>query len=66
MNLLFNNYSWILGAPYFAILFIDATIEVKMGVIARYEFVNKLVFDAEFLKMATILSALCASLDFNS
>ena len=56
--MLFNDYSWILGAPYAAILFIDVTIEVKMSLIAHYEFVNKfVVFKAQFLKMANILNA---------
>ena len=55
MHLLFNNYSWILGAPYSASLFIDVTIKVTVGLIAHYEFVNKLVvFKAQFLKTVTI------------
>lgn len=50
---LFDNYSWILSAQYSAIWLIHLTIEVKINHIAHYE--NKLVFNAQFLKMANML-----------
>ena len=49
--------SWILGASYSAILFIDVTIEVKMGLFVHYEFANELVFETQFQNTATTLNA---------